>query len=644
MNHRHGCVVTKGEARREAMRRLGVVFLLAALVACVVGGAAGDAQISSVERTAEPDVITILTPIALAYIADQNQLKDVEIVGWETDRVPSTGMAVYRFYAAQPGHANGPVYSVVLDERGSVVDLGALEGHERTALFVPDLSPVVFALPALAESAALGRSVSISPSTNDLYLAAGETYSEDIHVIVPPGPPQDVDVYFLADTTGSMGNVLAAVQAGAVAMLNGLLGPSIAFGVGNYKDFPYDSTDNPYCFDHQLDPTQNTSAVLSAIGAWAAGGGVDGSEGQLYALHQLAMDPSIGWRPGAKRVVVWFGDWPGHDPICSAISGTINLDELFVTNELLSSGGVGIVVLAISTTTGCAGGLDGDPSSDAGDYSGICSIDGMAGQAGRIAAGAAPGGSHVTGIDPNSICTTIVQMVQAALSFNNINLSPSGGTAPYVTSITPAGGYGPVSGTESHDYVFHVTFTAPPCENTDQVYTGTIDVVGDGIVVAQKSVTLTVPACACWSYGIKMICGYAKEMEPGFAVLRPGIYATEVNILNHENRAVTVHKYLYPLVYQGEVLGREPRMVGRRAQDVITLPPYTATLDDCWRMCQLLPGSCTALAVYYLELVSPVELTVTAVYTSTNLLGDALTLEVEEIQGTQIGTCCSGCR
>lgn len=72
-----------------------------------------------------------------------------------------------------------------------------------------------------------------------------------------------------------------------------------------------------------IDPTSNdvslgSTQVTGAVATWSASGGSDGAEGQFFALHALAVDPAIGWRPGARRIVVWFGDYPGHDPICTA--------------------------------------------------------------------------------------------------------------------------------------------------------------------------------------------------------------------------------------------------------------------------------------------------------------------------------------
>ena len=65
--------------------------------------------------------------------------------------------------------------------------------------------------------------------------------------------PAKADVYFLADTTGSMGSILNAVQAGANNVLAALGGLPVdmVFGVGNYKDF---ASGDPYCFQHQVSP------------------------------------------------------------------------------------------------------------------------------------------------------------------------------------------------------------------------------------------------------------------------------------------------------------------------------------------------------------------------------------------------------
>ena len=97
------------------------------------------------------------------------------------------------------------------------------------------------------------------------------------------------DVYFLADTTGSMGSYLDAVKTGANNILTALngLGLDFAYGVGNYKDFPSD----PYAFQHQLNPTATAADVTTALNAWSASGGDDLPEGQFFALDRLAEPP-----------------------------------------------------------------------------------------------------------------------------------------------------------------------------------------------------------------------------------------------------------------------------------------------------------------------------------------------------------------
>lgn len=595
-----------------------------------------------------PDFESVLAT-GLKAIADQHKVKDPQAAGVVADRVPSTGTLIYRVSAVAKDQPNGPIYSVVVDEKGGQIDAAALARSEKVEMFpafarkgAEDVNPAVKTETFRDGGAVLpvpSVPVTISPNVNDLHLSPGEVFEEDIHVTTPAVPPPPVDVYFLADTTGSMSGPIGAVQTGAntiMTQINASVG-NVAYAAGNYKDF---ANGDPYCFQHQQNATLNTATVSAAINAWSASGGGDGPEGQLYALYEIAQNAATFFRPGAKRILVWFGDAPGHDPICAGM-GTPPLGSALTASAVKAAlAGANIIVLAISTNTGYPLGLNDVPTQGA--YP--CANTGAGGQ-GTLFAGATPGGSYTSGVNAATISATIVAMVTAAANlFNNINLVPAGATAPFVTSITPAGGYGPVSGSTAHDYVFHVKFTGPPCTTTDQVFTGTLDVVADGHVVAQKKVTLTVLACERWSYGVKFLCGYVKETPPGVvpltpvATLRPGSYATEVNILNYHKLPVTVHKYLYTLMHQTEPIGREPRYVGRRGEDAVTLPPKSATFDDCFHLHEMLhevPGD-EPLSIYYLEIVSPVELTVTAVYTANDLRGISVSLEVLQIEGKQL--------
>ena len=81
----------------------------------------------------------------------------------------------------------------------------------------------------------------------------------------------------------------------------------VAYGVGEYKD-----VGDPFVYRLNQDITTDTAAVQTGINAWVASGGGDWPEAQLYALYQVAN--TVAWRPGSTRIIIWFGDAPGHDP------------------------------------------------------------------------------------------------------------------------------------------------------------------------------------------------------------------------------------------------------------------------------------------------------------------------------------------
>jgi hypothetical protein len=530
---------------------------------------------------------------------------------------PATGETVHEFVGVSSADPNGPSYRVIL---------GA-DGSPRKHVPGPDALTLA-SRPISVGRPVLAAPVTIEPAVNVLTLNPSDTLEETITVTIPKnaGTPK-ADIYFLADTTGSMGGVLAAVQAGAnniLTTLNGM-GLDLMFGVGNYKDFPPAA---PSPFTHQLSPTNIAASITAAIGAWTATGGGDIPEGQLLALDRLAEPPggAIGWRAGAKRIIVWFGDAPGHDAICTAITGLPPITEASVTAKLVAEQ---IVVLAISTATP---GLDDNPVPISTDYTGTCGAPGgAAGQGTRLAT--ATGGAFVTGINPATIVTTIISLVTAAVSgINNVKLVPSATIAPFIVSITPAGGFGPLSGDVEHVLKFEVKFRGIPCRDKDQVVSGTLDVVADGVVVASKKVQITVPACAPRTvrYSVKFVCGVQEE-GCGCDPVRPGRYATHISIHNHSSETVEVRKRVIPVVLAGAPVGREPRVAKARAEDAVKLPPHTATMDDCCRITELLFGApVDGLNIGLLEIIASRDVSVTAVYTTDT------SLDVTPVEGRAV--------
>jgi hypothetical protein len=172
------------------------------------------------------------------------------------------------------------------------------------------------------------------------------------------------------------------------------------------------------------------------------------------------------------------------------------------------------------------------------------------------------------------------------------------------------------------------------CSLRDQVYTGAIDVVIDHVVVARKPTKITIPKCR-YRYVAKFVCGTVEPYNEGCSPVRPGRYATEINIYNGHCSAAAIEKRVTPVVLKGEPIGREPRVAKEMARDRITLPPHTATMDDCCRLAELLKQPVTLngpLTIGFLEIVSDAPLTVTAVYTASGFRDDAMSIDVEQIR------------
>jgi hypothetical protein len=135
-------------------------------------------------------------------------------------------------------------------------------------------------------------------------------------------------------------------------------------------------------------------------------------------------------------------------------------------------------------------------------------------------------------------------------------------------------------------------------------------------------------------YSVKFICG--TENPPAGAVtctpVRQGAYATEINIHNFQTNApATIQKRALLLVHNGAPVGREPGIAKAQPFAAITLPPDTATMDDCCSLGGPLNFSLTQLNIGFLELLSNVALNVTAVYTATDLKAASISIDVQSI-------------
>jgi hypothetical protein len=551
-----------------------------------------------------------------------------KIIREQSDTHPEDSRPIHLFVAVRSDVANAESIEIVLDDDGQVVHLR----NARKRLFARHYPVPHHVVDAVK--------VTVRPNVNNLRLGECDTIRETITVTIPPSAAvAPADIYFLADNTGSMGPAISAVQSGASAILAGLSSLSgLQFGVGEYRDFD-NAGDTSLAFQNLQQITANGAAVTTAINTWSAIGGGDLPEAQFYALDQVAASPAIGWRPGVKHIVVWLGDAPGHDPICKAASGlSYDITEPTVTAKLVANQ---ITVLAVSVFDGSAdpAGLNDDPTNLGAPinpaYTACGAPGGTPGQATRITA--VTGGIVVNGVDPSAVVATIIAQLKALLTIDNVHLQPVGAIAPFVTSITPPN-YGPLPGDQLNVLEFEVTFSGDveTCAVKDRTFTGAIDVIADGKVVAAKPTRIVVPACK-YTYAVKFVCGTQNDCDCSCGPVRPGIYSTDINILNPKCKEAKVLKRFVPLVFAGAVTGREPAIATARASETIVLPTGAATMDDCCRIAEMLyggvPGSAMPLTVGYLEIISDQELHVTAVYTATDLQGHGLNLDVQTIPG-----------
>jgi hypothetical protein len=215
----------------------------------------------------------------------------------------------------------------------------------------------------------------IDPATINRTISVGQTITINKTITLDARAAGVVDIFFLADNTGSMGGVLSSVQSVAGSLLTGLnttFSGNARFGVGRYLGDPSEGVAPGTAYQRQLAITDNIANVQTQISNWFASGGGDTPEANFFALHQAATDgaatpggvsagQATGWRPGAQRVIVWFGDASSH-------TTTINKADTIAALQAQN------VIVAGLNSLGNGGGIDTDNACDdiASATSGVC--------------------------------------------------------------------------------------------------------------------------------------------------------------------------------------------------------------------------------------------------------------------------------
>jgi len=326
---------------------------------------------------------------------------------------------------------------------------------------------------------------SITPESFSATINVGEsvTVKKTVTVTAEAGRAAPVDVFFLADTTGSMGTYISKVQAGATSILADTAGlGDVWYAVGEYQDWPSGGGapgDIPYALNQDF--TSSVAAVQDGIDSWTPlGYGGDGPESQLYALEQAATTAS--WRDGSTRIMVWFGDATGHDPSgpSTAGSATTGLVTNNITVEAISVGGYG----------------------------------GLGAQADAIAL--ATGGHHYSGIATGEIVQTITDAITTVVNeYSTVGIDFGEVPAGVSAVAAPVNYSGDYDRSTTQTFDFSVTFTGM----AEGTYDFDVYATVDGARVATESDHITVApvpepsTILLMGIGLLGLIGYRKKFK-----------------------------------------------------------------------------------------------------------------------------------
>ena len=142
--------------------------------------------------------------------------------------------------------------------------------------------------------------------------------------------PTRTDVMFVFDTTGSMGDAIQEAQEEvqeAMAQISSSL-PDVQFGLSSMADYGHSTVNynglpevSPYDDENSFEVpwtlhvpiTANQALVSAELLKLAADGGGDTPEAYGRALFESATNPAVGWRSGARGVIVLIADDVPHD-------------------------------------------------------------------------------------------------------------------------------------------------------------------------------------------------------------------------------------------------------------------------------------------------------------------------------------------
>jgi parallel beta-helix repeat protein len=387
---------------------------------------------------------------------------------------------------------------------------------------------------------------SVQPDTVRLTLLPGQSAQVPKCVILPGKIPK-ADVIFSFDLTGSMSDEIAVAKAQADSMMTKIAGlvTDVQFGVMSYMDYPHtysscgysatygDASYGDYAYRLNQPLTANQALVTAAISALTIGNGSDGAQDyERIFFESYADSVNIGYRPGAKRILINIGDCLPHDCNLKAgiDTGTFstgsdpgrdeimgNADDLDLQTVLAGMAAHGVSLLEVHGNTNC-GYLN--------YWQYWCSL---------------TGGGFFLLADADQIPAAVESLIlEQALHINNLTLAViTPGFGPWLCNLVPP--Y--YSNIDAPDTVcFTETICAPPDVPCDRTFTFQIMAIGDGASYGIQTVIVTIPPCQgqilcvncpgeCYT-SIQAAVDHAKDGDSIHVCCRDGMVYHENVVIN----------------------------------------------------------------------------------------------------------------
>jgi len=183
----------------------------------------------------------------------------------------------------------------------------------------------------------------VSPSIVDISLAPGDSVEVALDVSTASAPLV-LDVVFVIDDTGSMGNEIAAIKAGASTFMTDIQAVADAqFGVVSFDDPAADTV-----LHHNL--SDDVASVQAALNPIVASGGGDCPEFAISGISTAA--DQMTWRANSERIIFLVTDAGVKDA---------NIPANNLIDTLATLDAEGITVNTLAYRSGCN---FGDPTYD----------------------------------------------------------------------------------------------------------------------------------------------------------------------------------------------------------------------------------------------------------------------------------------